>query len=82
MISQEVFLEAEASYSTGLAGGFFTLKITKIKLLQPLKFNGYSSFVTRFLSYKPHKGSVLCQWNGERDHIQYLFYFISRSLLA
>lgn len=29
MISQEVFLEAEASYSTGLAGGFFTLKITK-----------------------------------------------------
>ena len=28
MISQEVFLEAEASYSTGLAGGFFTLKIT------------------------------------------------------
>lgn len=29
MISQEVFLEAEAPYSTGLAGGFFTLKITK-----------------------------------------------------
>lgn len=29
MISQEVFLKAEASYSTGLAGGFFTLKITK-----------------------------------------------------
>ena len=28
MISQEVFLEAEAPYSTGLAGGFFTLKIT------------------------------------------------------
>ena len=32
MISQEVFLEAEASYSTGLAGGFFTLKITMKKL--------------------------------------------------
>jgi len=30
MISQEVFLEAEASYSTGLASGFFTLKITII----------------------------------------------------
>ena len=28
MISQEVFLEAKASYYTGLAGGFFTLKIT------------------------------------------------------
>ena len=26
MISQEVFLEAEASYSTGLAGGFFYTK--------------------------------------------------------
>lgn len=31
MISQEVFLEAEASYSTGLAGGFFTLKITTVR---------------------------------------------------
>jgi len=37
MISQEVFLEAEASYSTGLAGGFFTLKITMKK---PLNFKG------------------------------------------
>ena len=44
MISQEVFLEAEAPYSTGLAGGFFTLKITRKELPHLLKRGSSSIF--------------------------------------
>jgi len=46
MISQEVFLEAEAPYSTGLAGGFFTLKITIQKL--PHHMNAAAFFLSVF----------------------------------